>query len=184
MRAYPRRERLHRPAASNNVRSVRTPTGRTETDPTTRGPALCVALLNRQPSRERSRTMSSLRSILAATALLVATSPALAVELFTPLSQALIGQEIMCAIINTGTSAIQVSADIRHFASGVDMTATSNCPSPPATLAPGATCFAQTNTVGVHPGYCHFKSSSSRVRANLIVFDANSEIRATVPATK
>jgi hypothetical protein len=100
------------------------------------------------------------------------------------LSQALNGQEIMCAIVNAGTSPVQVSVAVRHFSSGVDMTATNGCPVPPATLAPGTTCFAQTNSVGVHPGYCHFKASSSRVRGNLIVFDANSEIRVTVPATK
>jgi hypothetical protein len=127
---------------------------------------------------------SSLRSALAATALLVATSPAVAVELFTPMSQGLNGQRIMCAIVNVGTSPVQVSAAVRHWGSGADISFTNVCPPPPAAVPPGESCYVQTDAVGIHTAYCHFKTSSSRVRANLIVFDSNFEILATLAATK
>jgi hypothetical protein len=129
--------------------------------------------------------MSSLHKTLAAAALLVAMSPAAhAYEYFTPVSSSQDGTAITCAIVNVGTTPIVVSAAVQQMTDGSDITNTTICPPSPGTLPPGAACFAYTTQVGSHLGYCHFTTSSSKVRGDLIIFGTNGDVMVTIPATR
>ena len=129
--------------------------------------------------------MRFFRQSLAAAALLAALAPAAhAYDFFTPVSQSPDGAPLYCTIVNVGSTPAVVSASARNMADGSDMTGTDICPKAPATLAPGSACFSYTNQVGVHSGYCHFTSTSSKVRANLIVFGTNGDVTSTMPATR
>jgi hypothetical protein len=67
---------------------------------------------------------------------------------------------------------------------GSDITAVNVCPPSPGTLAPGAACFAYASQVGAHSGYCHLTASTTKVRANLIVFGSNGDVLTNIPATR
>jgi len=129
--------------------------------------------------------MSKLRKSLAALALLAVASPAAhAYEFFTPVSQAQDGTPVYCVIVNVGTAPAAVSAAVQQVADGSDITSTNTCSPSPYPLAPGTACIAYTSQVGAHTGYCHFTSSSTKVRGDLVIFDANGDVRVTIPATR
>jgi hypothetical protein len=124
--------------------------------------------------------MYSIRRILAAGALLVAMSPAAhALDLFTSASHMTNGGEFSCVIVNVGTKPIEVSATVKNYWDGSDITTTTACG---ASLAPGAGCAAISQASA--NGYCHFTTTSSRVRAALLVYNSNQEVTSTLPATK
>src|SRR4029453_14893773 len=129
--------------------------------------------------------MYSLQRILAGAALLAAMSPAAhAADLFTAPVTNTGSNQIVCGIVNAGTKPIEVSATARRTDNGSDISLGSGCPASPATLAPGAGCFALASTG--NSGYCHFTASSSKVRAALLVRNGadTSVILSTLPATK
>ena len=128
--------------------------------------------------------MRSFRQSLAAAALLAALAPAAhAYDFFTPVSQSQ-DQPLYCTIVNVGSTPAVVSASVRSMMDGSDLTVTDVCPKAPATLAPGTACFSYTSQLGAHSGYCHFTSTSSKVRANLIIFGSNGDVLTTTPATR
>ena len=125
--------------------------------------------------------MRSINRMLAAAALLAATSPAAhALELFTTAAETSNGHSFSCVIVNVGTQPIQVSAKLQSYWDGSDVTAQTNC----GTLAPGTGCNASGSTNGVVDGYCHFTTSSSKVRAAMLVYNSSYEVTSTLPATK
>ena len=129
--------------------------------------------------------MSPFRRFLAAAALLTAVSPAAhAYEFFTPVSLAQDGTSLYCAIVNVGATPATVSATVQAMLDGSDITAINICPQSPATLAPGTACFSYSSQSGAHLGYCHFTASTTKVRANLIVFGTNGDVLTTIPATR
>jgi hypothetical protein len=129
--------------------------------------------------------MSAFRRFLAAAALLTAVSPAAhAYEFFTPVSQAQNGTSLYCAIVNVGATPATVSATVQSMVDGTDITAINICPQSPATLAPGTACFSYSSQTGTHSGYCHFTASTTKVRANLIIFGTNGDVLTTTPATR
>ena len=67
---------------------------------------------------------------------------------------------------------------------GSDLTVSATCPQAPASLAPGTACFSFASQSTAQSGYCHFTSTSSKVRANLIVFGTNGGVLTTTPATR
>lgn len=93
------------------------------------------------------------------------------------------GKYVHCLIGNAGTSPIQVTSAVLD-STGTNIGFGDTCPTPPATLAPGATCYALGTNANVVTAYCRFTSTSSRVRGSLVVRDANGEIGPVVPATK
>jgi hypothetical protein len=131
--------------------------------------------------------MSSFHRMLAAAALLVGVSGAAhALELFTPVSQG-VDSFIGCTIVNVGTRPIEVSARLQRFPDGSDISSGGlPCPVPPATLAPGEGCLVGTLSFGqLVRGYCHFTTTSSKVRADLLVYDNSTlAVTSTLPATK
>ena len=129
--------------------------------------------------------MRSFRQSVAAAALLAALAPAAhAYDFFTPVSQSQNGETLYCTIVNVGSTPAVVSASVRSMMDGSDLTVIDTCPQPPATLAPGIACFSYTSQSGAHSGYCHFTSTSSKVRANLIIFGTNGDVLTTTPATR
>ena len=129
--------------------------------------------------------MRSFRHALAAAALLAALAPAAhAADLFTSVSQAQDGTPLYCTIVNVGSTPVVVSASVRSMTDGSDLTVTDTCQPAPATLAPGTACIAYSSQSGVHSGYCHFTSTSSKVRANLMIFATNGDVLTTIPATR
>ena len=128
--------------------------------------------------------MNSPRKILAAAALLVATSPAAhALDLYTSLSQAQLGSKITCGIVNTSTKPIEVSAAIQDYSTGSDITGLTTCPVSPATLPAGTGCVAATNTAG-NVGYCHFTTATSKVHAARLVVNSTGDVTSTLEAAK
>src|SRR5262249_753369 len=106
-----------------------------------------------------------------------------AVTLFTPVSSASVGQFLSCILTNVGTTPITASARLLDFPTGNDITAATNCPVKPATLAPGASCRAALTAVA--GGYCQFDASSSKVRGVLFTGTVGSDsVVALLPATK
>ena len=129
--------------------------------------------------------MRSFRQSLAAAALLAALSPAAhAYDFYTPVSQSQDGEAIYCAIVNVGSTPAVVSASVRSMITGSDLNDMSICQPAPATLAPGTSCFSSTSAAGAHSGYCHFTTTSAKVRASIIVFGTNGDILTTTPATR
>jgi hypothetical protein len=125
--------------------------------------------------------MYSIQRILAAGALLVAMSPAAhALDLFTSASHMTNAGEFSCVIVNVGTKPIEVSAKVQSYWDGSDITTVTACG---GSLAPGAGCAAISHGSGAN-GYCHFTTTSSRVRAALLVYNSNQEVTSTLPATK
>jgi hypothetical protein len=128
--------------------------------------------------------MNSPRKILAAAALLAATSPAAhALDLYTSFSQAQIGSKIACGIVNTGTKPIEVAATVQDYFVGSDITGATTCPLSPATLPAGTGCVASTNAAG-NVGYCHFTTASSKVHAALLVVNSSGDVTSTLEAAK
>ena len=97
--------------------------------------------------------------------------------MFTPTSY-----RSVCAIVNVGTTPITVSAVFRDFQTGADITLYNQCPVAPATLAPGAGCITYADFK--QSGYCQFQSSSSRVRANIVLLNQLGFEVVAMPATK
>ena len=129
--------------------------------------------------------MRSFRQSLAAAALLAALAPAAhAYDFFTPVSQSQIGEVFYCTIVNVGSTPAVVSASVRAMTDGSDLTVSATCPQAPATLSPGTACFSFASQSGAQSGYCHFTSTSSKVRANLIIFGTNGDVVTTTPATR
>ena len=129
--------------------------------------------------------MRSIRQSLAAAALLAALTPAAhAYDFFTPVSQSQSGQTLYCTIVNVGATPAAVSASVRSMLDGSDLTAINICQPPPATLAPGTACFAYASQSSTQSAYCHFTSTSSKVRANLIVFASNGDVLTNIAATR
>src|SRR5262249_20230343 len=69
--------------------------------------------------------------------LLMTSRVAHAVTLFTPVSSSSVGQFLSCIITNVGTTPTTASARLLDFPTGNDLSAATNCPVKPATLAPG-----------------------------------------------
>ena len=123
-------------------------------------------------------------TIFAAAALVAALTPAArATELYTAPSQAETGNIIRCAVTNVTANPITVMATVVG-ADGSDITNSSNCYGPPAVIAPGAICFAASEIPGTKSGYCHFTTSTSKVRAALEIVASGGLITSTLPATK
>ena len=104
-------------------------------------------------------------------------------ELYTPPSQAQDGSVIRCTMTNLSTNPITVGATIVD-GNGNDITISSNCYGPPAVLAPGHLCFADTAIPGLKSGYCHFSASTSKVRAALLIVGSGGAITNGFVATK
>jgi hypothetical protein len=129
--------------------------------------------------------MHSFQRILpAAAALALLSTAAHALELFTPMSTSDVGQYINCVTANVGTKPIEVSATIRNANDGSDVTFGSTCPASPATLDPGTACSSITQLNSPTAGYCQFTTSSSKVRAALLVRNGNFFVTSSLPATK
>jgi uncharacterized protein YdbL (DUF1318 family) len=129
--------------------------------------------------------MASLRKLLVAAAALVATSQAAhAADFYTPVAQSNDGNRLACVIVNVSASAITVSARMRALNTGADIAYADLCPKNGATLAPGTGCIVWGHHVGAYAGYCQFTSSSSRVRANLLIMTVAGDTLLSVPATK
>ena len=129
--------------------------------------------------------MRSFRQSIVAAALLAALAPAAhAADLFTSVSQAQDGSPLYCTIVNVGSTPAVVSASVRNMVDGSDLTVTDICPKAPATLAPGTACISYSSQAGAHSGYCHFTSTSSKVRANLMIFGSNGDVLTTITATR
>jgi len=123
------------------------------------------------------------RRILAAAALLVATSPAAhALDLFTPSSQAPSGSYMRCVLTNVGTKPLFVSATIVDE-SGNSINNGNHCYPSPWTLDPGKSCIDDTDFAG-HQGYCHFTTTSSKVRGSLLVFGTGGVVTSSLAASK
>jgi hypothetical protein len=95
-------------------------------------------------------------------------------------------EETICIITNVNTKPIEVTAEILDsFDSSLVSGQLDLCPAPPATLAAGHSCstsldkFTQDEIV-----YCHFTTSSSKVRASLLQVTSAFETRVSLPATK
>ena len=129
--------------------------------------------------------MRSFRQTLVAATLLAALAPAAhAYDFFTSVSQSQDGEVLYCTIVNVGSTPTVVSASVRNMVDGSDLTVTDICPQAPATLAPGTACISYSSQAGAHSGYCHFTSTSSKVRANLMIFGTNGDVLTTIPATR
>jgi len=127
--------------------------------------------------------MYSLQRILAGTAMLAAMSPAAyALDLFTAPSHTTDGSILACVIVNVGTRPIEVSATLQKYVDGSDMTTGESCL--PGPLPAGAGCMAHGSPSGIQGGYCHFTTTSSKVRAALLVYNSNGDVTSTLPATK
>ena len=95
-------------------------------------------------------------------------------------------EETICIITNVNSKPIEVTAEILDsFSSSLVSGQLDACPVPPATLAPGHSCssdLSNFNTDGIV--YCHFTTSSSKVRASLLQVTSNFQTRVSLPATK
>jgi len=126
--------------------------------------------------------MDVTRSMLAAFAWLVAMSPAAhALDLFTTASETTNGSQFSCVIVNVGTRPNEVSATVQSYWDGSDISAGTTCQK---TLAAGAGCHTSGSSSGTQVGYCHFTTTSSKVRAGLLVYNSNYDVTSTLPATK
>lgn len=128
--------------------------------------------------------MRFLTKTLTLAALLVTTSQtASALELATTATDAQNGSTIACVLVNLGAKPATVTAEVRSFTDGASLTALDTCPTPPATLAAGAGCTANSTSTGDRAGYCRF-TSKGKVRAALLVIDGFGNVTSTLPATK
>jgi hypothetical protein len=123
-----------------------------------------------------------LLAMIASTTLLVSAAGAQAATLVTP-PAVLDDATAYCMLVNAGTAAIQVTSTVRN-GSGGDAGGGTSCPTPPATLDPGATCWTMLVMGGQMPVHCRFTSSSSKVRGSLVIRDASGAFTTNVPATK
>lgn len=120
---------------------------------------------------------------IASATLLTTAAGAYGATLVTPPAVLPNNSSVFCLMVNAGTAPIQVTSAVDNDV-GADISAGTTCPTPPATLDPGATCWTMFATGGQTPVYCRFTSSSSKVRGSLVVRDANGAFGTTVPATK
>ena len=124
------------------------------------------------------------RQTIATAALIAALAPAArATELYTATTQASDGTIMRCIVTNVSTSPVSVSASIQDGA-GNDLKNSGNCFGSPAVLDPGQFCFIDSGIPGWKMGYCHFTTSSSKVRAALEILGNAGVITSTIPATK
>lgn len=119
----------------------------------------------------------------AAAALFLSASPVGAVTLTTPYLLPNGSQILRCFVTNTGAKPITVGVELVG-PDGQSVTSSGyNCPVPPATLAPRATC-----TVVVPSGqsvYCVVSSKSKSVRGSLALYNSDGvEFVSQAPATK
>ena len=94
------------------------------------------------------------------------------------------GQTPVCVVTNVDKKPITVTAQLFDPLFGTPVTpASSTCPVPPATLAPGAGCFV---TGGANTNrYVVVTTSSAKVRAALDVLDGTTgALQVHIPATK
>jgi len=95
-------------------------------------------------------------------------------------------EETICIITNVNSKPIEVTAEVLDSSdSSLVPVQLKGCPGPPATLAPGHSCstdLSNFNTDAIV--YCHFTTSSSKVRASLLQVTSNFETRVSLPATK
>src|SRR4030095_7838297 len=111
-------------------------------------------------------------------------APSAAVLLATPFLGVGTGQVVTCALTNTGTQAVTITAiELVNFVGGDVVPSVDNCSSLPA-LQPRVTCnvTAPVNT----DVYCSFDVHGSKVRAAGIIQAAASPVTIAdiVPATK
>lgn len=105
-----------------------------------------------------------------------------ATTLFTPPGTVPAGKWAYCDLINVGTTPVQVTtSSIIQAGSGVDATIFNGCS---GTLAPGKMCESLYFANKLDTVYCHFVTSSSKVRGALNVIDQNGEPCVSLPATK
>ena len=95
-------------------------------------------------------------------------------------------EETICIVTNLNTKPVEVTAEILDsFDSSVVPGQVDVCPAPPATLAAGHSCSTNlTKFVQDEIVYCHFTTSSSKVRASLLQVTSTFETRVSLPATK
>jgi hypothetical protein len=120
---------------------------------------------------------------IATATLLAAAAGTQAATLVTPSAVMPNNASVFCLIVNACTAPIQVTNAVYNEI-GTDVSAGTNCPTPPATLDPGATCFTMFASATQTPVYCRFTSSSGTVRGSLVLRDATGTFGTTVPATK
>jgi hypothetical protein len=94
------------------------------------------------------------------------------------------GTSIVCAIVNTGSKPVAVSANVLNFYNGSDATMGTSCPASPATLPPGAGCAAYGTYSGPHAGYCRFSAQGGKVRGSLLVQDTQGYVTSSLAASK
>jgi len=128
----------------------------------------------------KARFETGLGAVAIIASMAAASSSAYATELFTPASQAPVGQ-IRCVITNVGTTPTEVTAAILGQ-NGVDITGVNGCPQPPSKLAAGA--FCSSITTAPVAGYCRFTSQSIKARGVLLVVDIANAVVSALPATK
>ena len=95
-------------------------------------------------------------------------------------------EETICIITNVNSKPIEVTAEILDsFDSSLVPGQLKVCPVPPATLAPGHLCSTSLSNFNTDEiVYCHFTTSSSKVRASLLQVTSNFQTRVSLPATK
>ena len=118
--------------------------------------------------------------VVPAVALFCATA-ARATTLLSP--PAIIGHDryLYCMVANASTSPIQVQISVINE-TGTDVALGSDCP--PPGLAPGAICYRMAAGLNAASAYCRITTSSSKVRASLIVRATTGEIITVLPATR
>jgi hypothetical protein len=119
-------------------------------------------------------------SLVLGIAVSAAAAPALAGgALHTPFVYANGTVQIVCTTTNVGASDAEVSIDAFDMNGAVVAPAFDNCPVPPATLAPGMTCFQTLSAA--EDARCSF-TSKAKMRASLQLLES-SLITLAIPAT-
>jgi hypothetical protein len=95
-------------------------------------------------------------------------------------------EETICIITNVDSKPIEATAVLLDsFNSSAVPGQQSVCPTPPATLDPGRSCSANLSNFNTDEiVYCHFTTSSSKVRASWLQVTSSFETRVSLPATK
>jgi hypothetical protein len=121
------------------------------------------------------------RLLLSSSALVtIAASPALAGSLHTSFVFITGSNSAYCIITNVNTKPIEVTATASTFAGNTAPPAIANCPVPPNTLNPGASCYSSYNDdVDVA---CNF-TAKGKARASMSVISGTNELVAVYPAS-
>ena len=112
--------------------------------------------------------------------LLLATTPAAAVTLTTPVATPNDGQRVDCIVTNIDTKTIQVAVELINAAGIVVSPSFDDCNSNP--LEARTTCQVLGGTTAL---YCVVTTNSAKVRAGIAVFDGTTDrVNVYYPATR